>query len=240
MMDAQLCSRYESDGTLARYVALGRTDDAEDDFERHVIGCERCQAEVRMALAIRAGLSRHASKPLATRRRNRATIAALALAAGLGALAIVQTQHGRALRALGEVGAPPEYAGIAVRRDAAAAESLFERGMQTYLSGDLSGARPLLSDARDRGADSVPTSFFLGVVRLLERDEEAALREFAVVLSRPPNAYTAESHYYSAKAWLRRANADSALAHLRAAAAIEGPFAPAVRALADTVLEVKR
>lgn len=239
MMDDLLCARYESDGTIARFAANRLPDDAAEDFERHLVGCPRCQHEVRVATAVRNGLTQPAARRPQQRRRIR-NIALIALAASVAAIVIGRSGDQRALTALGHVAIPPAYGGIAVRRDAVPAESLFEAGMTRYAAGDVSGATALLADARARGADSVPTSFFLGVTHLLQGDEQSALHELRVVLHRPLNAYTAESHYYSAKAWLRRGRADSALAHLRAATAIAGPFAANARALADSVLEVER
>lgn len=240
MMDDLLCARYESDGTIARFAANRLPDDAAEDFERHLVGCARCQHEVRVATAVRTGLvDAHGARVPARRRRLR-NFAVIALAASVATIVIGRSGDNSSLRALGNVATPPAYGGIAVRRDAVPAESLFEAGMARYAAGDVSGATVVLADARARGADSVPTSFFLGVTHLLQGEEESALRELQVVLARPLNAYTAESHYYSAKAWLRRGRADSALAHLRAAAEIAGPFAVNARALADSVMEVER
>lgn len=240
MMEDTLCVRYESAGTIAAFAANALPADVVEQFERHLVACPRCQREVRVATAIRAGLSRTPSTRPAALRRRVATVAGLALAASVVAIVMGRSDDERALQPLGDVGVPPAYAGVAVRRDAVAAESLFDAGMSRYVSGDIEGARALLNEARARGSDSVPTSFFLGVASLLVGDESTALQELQFVWNRAPNAYAAEAHYYAAKAWLRRANADSALAHLQSAAAIAGPFAATARALADTVLEVRR
>lgn len=240
MMDDLLCHRYESDGTVARFAANLLPDEIAENFELHLVSCPRCQHEVRVAAAVRSGLADSRSAPVASPRRRMRNVALVALAASLATIMISRAGDDRALSALGRVDSPPVYGGIAVRRNAVLAESLFDAGMTRYQSGDFRGARSRLTDARARGADSVPASFFLGVTHLLEGNEEAALHELRHVLDRPLNAYTAESHYYSAKAWLRRGRADSALAHLRAASAIPGAFAVRARALADSVTEAKR
>lgn len=240
MMTETLCARYQSDETISRFAAGTLPDSAAEDFERHLIGCADCQREVRLAAAIRreasalTGTSRHG------RVGRRAIAAAVALAAAIVAVSSVRQLDNRELRALGAVARPPEYAGVAVRRDAAQAESLFEAGMQMYSSGRFRDARQALMEARSRGADSVPTSFFIGATRLIDGDDRGALRELQLVLDRPQNAYTAEAHYYAAKAWLRRPRADSALAHLNAAVALGGPLAATAQALADSAARLER
>ena len=233
------CADFEPRDAVERYVA-GTLDDAEtDDFERHLIGCRACQAAVRIGGVVRHELRQERAAPRPIQRTRAIQIAALALAAGIIAVATVRQTNRRALRSLSEVGTPPAYGGVAVRSAPTVAETVFAEGMRRFGERRYSDAESLLTAARAQGADSVPSSFFLGITSLIRGDAARAIRELDLVIARGDTPYADEAHFYAAKAWLRRGNADSARAHL-ARISDDAPIAGAARALGDSITGAAR
>jgi hypothetical protein len=230
------------DVDVDRYVA-GTLDAAETEaFERHLIACAECQQAVRLGAATRselAGLPAAAPKPLPSARRIGWQLGVLAAAAAAVLIVGLRLSDARALRRLGAVSTLPPYGGVAVRAPAGS-DSVFDDAMRQYRLGRLEDARRLLLEARRLGTDSIPASFFVGVIELVRRDADAAIRELATVLRGGDSPYAAEAHYYTAKAWLLRGGADSARAHLGVAGATKAAIARDARALADSVAEVGR
>lgn len=248
MMNQSPCVEFETDGVDQRYVA-GRSSEAEAEaFEQHLIGCRACQQAVRLGVAVRAELAREATLPedrgaaRGARPRSWLRTATVTLAAATIVLAFFgkQWMDQRPLRALGEIAAAPSYDGVEVRTAEAPADSLFAVGMKLYVQGERDAALQALASARASGADSTPTSFFIAALHLLERNPRAALRELDVVLHRAESPYTAEAHYYAAKAWLQLARPDSARPHLEVAGRSQLPIAALARALTDSVSEAQR
>lgn len=234
---------FERRSLVERYVA-GRLDTPElEKFERHMLACPECQRAVHLGNVLRQELA--ASRPpehslkLAQRPGAR-SLALVAIAAVVVALAGAEILRGRAVRDLGGVAAPPPYHGIAVRSSAGSADSLFGEAMTLYGEGRLDTAQRLLREARLRGVDSLPTSFFIGVLQLLSGEPSNAVAELAVVLRLGDSPYLAEAHYYTAKGWLSLGAPDSALAHLQVASATGAPIALSARALADSVRRAER
>jgi hypothetical protein len=208
-------------------------------YEEHLMTCGHCQNEVLLAVTVRGELRRKPRRLVWAPRRFQALLG-LAAAAAVTWLAGGQYLANAELRALGTIGTMPPYAGVAVRSTRARGDSLFADGMRLYAVANYDEALPRLTEARARGADTVPTSFFIGVLRLRAREPLEARRDLAHVIQHGNNPYVAEAHFYSAKAWLSLANADSALAHLVAAGGGTTPIAQAARALADSLREAGR
>lgn len=151
----------------------------------------------------------------------------------------MRASNQEATKGLGRIDAAPAYAGFAVRATENVADSIFERGMRFYMEGRMDSARTVLIDARTRGADSVPTSFFIGVADLMTGRPRLAIDHLTVVVRRPDTPYTDEAHYYLAKAWLQLGRADSARVHLALPAA-GSAISAAARALSDSIAGRRR
>lgn len=233
-MMSTLCADFETRGVVERYVAGTSTARETEQLERHLLGCRGCQRAVRLGSAVRAELrsSRSGSSANRSRWRRRSTLVACGLlAATVVAVAGSRVANRNALRQLGVVASLPEYAGIAVRSYRSAGDSLFAEGMRLYGERRIEEATMMLQGARARGADSVPSSFFLGVLLLMRDQPIAAQRELLAVLRHGDTPYAAEAHFFLAKAWLRRGNRDSARVHLREAASSALPVSRQARAL---------
>ncbi len=63
------CERVTSEELLERYVAGALGADDRDRLERHILMCDRCQEEARLALALRRELTRERQQPLRRPRR---------------------------------------------------------------------------------------------------------------------------------------------------------------------------
>ena len=241
MMTDEKCAELEKRSMVERYVS-GTLGDAEtQEFEGHMIGCARCQSAVRLGIAAREQLR---TMPGANRAPSRVphgliVIGGLAAAAVFTFVLASRSNDHDALVRLGAVGAPPPYQGIEVRSPARA-DSLFGAAMRLYADGRHADAGPALRGARSAGADTVPTSFFIGVIELLSGRPRAAIDALALVLARGETPYAPEAHFLTAKAWLQLGRVDSASAHLAAASAARTPIAAHARALRDSVAEVRR
>lgn len=232
------CAALEASGVISSYIA-GTSSVAETAaFERHLVGCADCQSAVRLGVAIRRSVvaepAQRFSRPMMTR------MAMLAAAAVVVVVAGTMLARGQRIRALGALASPPAYGGIPVRADLGRADSLFGDGMRLYGEGRYADAAQQLRAARTAGADSTPTSFFIGAAALVDGDATAAIHDLAIVIRRGASPYAAEAHYYEAKAWLLKGRADSARAHLVAASESGAPIAAEARSLATRLAEVAR
>lgn len=241
-MTSRTCA-FADRGDLERYVAGTSPASETEEFERHLVGCAICQDGVRLGSAVRAALrsppSQLAPRPRRTRRRA-ALLAATLLAASIVAVVGVRVANQNAIRQLGAVASLPAYGGVAVRSEESEGDSLFAEGMRLYDARRFEEASLALENARARGADSVPTSFFLGVLRLVRDQPAAAQRELRVVLRHGDTPYAAEARFYLAKAWLRLGEGDSARAHLNELTSGPLPIAARARALVDSLPGAKR
>lgn len=243
MMTALTCFDYESKEIVNRYIAGGSSAAETEDFELHLIGCAACQDSVRVGAVARAALRSPRRGDSMPPRRILAWGRMLALAAGLGTIALGAywlRQRSGEIEALGNLAVVPSYQGMEVRSSIGAADSLFAHGMSLYVEGRHAEARDALSRAMAQGSDSVPASFFIGAIDVLHGDPRSALTSLRVVLRRGDTPYAAEAHYYAAKAFLQLGRPDSAAAHLRAAAGGPLGVGAMARALADSVSEIQR
>lgn len=216
------------DDTAACYAA--NTLDAVDTaaFEQHLLTCESCRIEVRLASLVRSELS------VKSRRVNPWLVGAgLALAASLAF--VLTPSSANSLEQLGRVAAAPEYNGIAVRGTMDAPDSLFSIAMSTYRALDYTKSAHQFAAARAAGADSVITTFFLGISALMARDAAAAATELRRATAMNRSGYTSESHYYLAKTLLSQGNRAEALRELEAAAANESTIQTSAKFLADSI-----
>ncbi len=226
-----------AEGQLAmRYLAGTLAAEQEDRFEEHLLGCARCQDELRFMAA--------AGEALRERKRRRRSLwpagMAVAAAAGLVALLIVRPQAGQHLTKLGALDAPPIYLGMAVRSEDTRVDSLFDAAMQAYEANEYDEAVATFDAALAAGAERPPVEFFQAASLLMLNRAERAARTFGRVIGYGDTPYLPEAHFYRAKARLRLGRAADAMADLRWLAAQDHELASHARALADSVEAVKR
>jgi uncharacterized protein HemY len=224
------CSLPGSDDLIPLYVAGTMNEQELERFELHLLECAVCRGKVREGAAVRTVL--HAVPS----RRTRPLIWALPALAAAAAAAVILLPRENELARLGRTAAPP-FTAEPVRAQSSAA--LADQGMAAYSAGDWARASELLA----RAAETDPTPgvyFFLGAALLMNDDAAGALAAFRNALEPEENPYAAEARFYSAKAWLRREQADSALAELAAIPADAGALHSHAGSLADTIRAVQR
>lgn len=204
-MSATSCNWLEPEECAARYVARRLTAAEQEEFELHLLECTACRGAVREAATIRSALR------LARRRR----LFLMAPAAGVAAAAVVAwliVSH-NPLRQLGRIDAP-ELAAMDVRAGGDSAAMHTTRALAAYR--DRRWREAARWFARSYADASEPgTAFFMGVSYLLGGEADSSLTALAAVLRAAPNPYANEARLYSAKAWLRKGVADSAVVQLR-------------------------
>lgn len=218
------------DETAQLYAAGTLTESQLSAFEQHLLSCAECRREVRLAGVIRSELSNSAP---ARRPRPWMYVTAAGVAAGV-LIAITLPDRGAGSR-FGDVANAPGYDGVAVRATADAGDSAFSAAMVLYKEGAFRESVTGFRAAREAGADSVTTTFFLGVSLLMSGDAGESAVELGRASRMSRNAYTDESHYYRAKALLRLRREAEALAELQAAGARASPMQLPARALADSI-----
>jgi tetratricopeptide (TPR) repeat protein len=230
------CDDVTERNLVEGFVAGTLPGDELEAFEAHYLTCRRCQAELRLATAVRStlpGIDRAAA-----RRRWPVIAAAAAVAAAAVITSIVflrPSSSDDGLAALGGVDQAPVYLGVEIRGESGAADSLFELGMSYYLQKRYDQAATTLDASLSVAADLVPAEFFLAVSRLMNGEPDAAVPVFGRLIERGETPYLAEAYYYRAKAFLRLNRADEALSDLRAAAAAGGVIGVQAVALVDSV-----
>jgi hypothetical protein len=226
---------------VAQQYAAGKVDPAgAAAFEEHLLICEQCQTEVRLAVGLRRVIR---AAPVRPANRNRWVIGAGALlAAGIAAFITSTPRIDGAVAGLGRVADPPAYIGMNVRAAAEQSDSLFSAAMTAYVARRYRGAESGLRAALAAGVDSVPAEFFLASAQLMSGHAEAAASGYARVIAAGPaaSAYLAEAHLYRARALLRRGRAAEALSELAAVSRSDTVNAAKATALADSVIRVLR
>ncbi len=225
--DADVAERYTA-GLLGPAEAAA--------FEDHLLLCERCQTEVRLAVGLRRVIR---TAPARAARRRAVLIggASLALAAGLAAFLLWPRVVNRQLAELGTVLEPPAYLGLSVRAAPRAGDSLFAAAMDAYVTHRYDAAAAALRAALAAGVDTVPTEFFLASADLMRGRPREAADAYARVIAAGAAAapYLPEAHAYRARALLQLGRAREALIELDGVMRLGGPDSTAARALADSL-----
>ncbi len=230
------------DAETAQQYAAGRLDPgAISAVEEHLLICQRCQSEVRLAVALRQ-VTGTASAGAAPRWRRRVGGVVLAMAAGLAALLLLPRGANSRITALGRVIEPPAYIGLSVRAAPRAGDSLFAAAMDAYVARRYDAAASGLKAALAAGVDSVPARFFLASAELMSGRPREAAGDFARVIAAGAVAapYLPEAYMYRAKALLQLGRPGKALAELEHVKPLGDLDGAAARALADSVREVLR
>ncbi len=230
------CPEYRVDDTVERWVAQTLPDPDAERFEVHLVECEACQAAVRTATTVRAGLRQRVEAPAGLRPLR--LIIPLGLAAALAVLLLLPERD--PLARLSDPGPAPEFIPLPVRA-AQVTPSVGDRGMHAYASGDYGRAARLLDSAA--AVDPTPaTRFFLGVSQLKSSRALEATASLGAVLRDSVNPYADEAALWLAKAWLQAKLPDSAEAVLRSLGnrSVDAGIAFHARALTDSIRELRR
>lgn len=237
-------SAIAHDGLAARFVAGTLTGEASERFDAHLLECPQCQAEVALAMKIRAvgadALRDVPQRAPALRSLRRWALPLGTVAAALVLFIVAPARGDRAaLRAFGAVPTAPVYLGVAVRAGAAGDadfDAAFDAAMALYEREswrEALGALDALAARTDAGDGLAPVRFFAGAAALMLDDARRADDEFTALLALGDSPYHAEARFYRAKALLRLGRAADATRELRAVRDIE--LAPRAAALADSI-----
>jgi tetratricopeptide (TPR) repeat protein len=224
--EALTCERAADEGWPARYLAGRHSPADEQAFELHLLGCPRCEEELRLAAAVRGALAGRpavavdapsTSSPPRPHRwtRRAAPLVGLALAAVLAGVFLLRRGPPEKLARLGEVDEAPVYLGVPVRADPARGDSLFDAAMAAYAAGRWREASDGLEAALAAGVDPAPAAFFKGAALLMLDRPRPAAAAFARSAVAGDTPYRDEARLYRAKALLRLGQADAARAELR-------------------------
>lgn len=222
----------EPSDTSARYVAGTLSQSETDGFEQHLLLCEACRNDVRLADLLRSEL------PSAGRKSSTWVAAAgLAIAASL---AIVFLRPGsNPVTELGAVSSAPTYDGVPVRASTGGSDSIFAAAMSLYKRQSYEQSAEKFAEARAAGSDSVTTTFFRGVSQLMAGQPVDASAELERAARMNSSLYSDEARYYAAKAWLHAGKKEEALRALYEASTSEGPTRSRAASLADSVRAVR-
>ena len=236
MRAGSVCNVADAPGLAERYVARQLSDQEAAAFEEHFLTCGDCQREVRLAAAVRAGLSIPRTAASDTPRHAGRWIGlGLALAAGIGTIIVLRSTSSAVVTSLGGVIEPPAYLGVTVRGTPGLADSIFDAAMTAYAARRYGDAVAGLRRAVAAGQDSVPTEFFLGASLLMSGEPRDAAAAFNRVLARGDTPYRDDAQLYEAKALLRLGRGREALDVLTGHTPADPVTAATLSALADSV-----
>lgn len=222
------------------YAARRLDPSAAAAFEDHMLGCERCQTEVRLAVGLQQIVRHNRLAPSRRRVQWVAGTTAL-LAAGIAAFVVLNPGPHRDLLPLGQVITQPAYLGMSVRSSPKRGDSLFNTAMTDYNARRFVAAASGLRAALAAGVDSVPAEFFMASAELMAGHPDVAARDYARVIAAGPAAagYLSDAHLYRAKALLQLGRADDALTEL-AIISHEAVNGARAASLADSVTRALR
>jgi tetratricopeptide (TPR) repeat protein len=229
------CADVAERNLIERYVAGSAMPVEVEAFEAHYLTCPVCQANLRLAAAVRATLPDLPTDAGARRWTNIGWVAVAAIAAVLAIAVLRRAPSTTDSTAFGRVPEAPAYLGIAIRGSPNAADSLFETGMRAYVEQRYGDAASTLTAALAAGVDSIPADFFRATSLLMLDHADSAAAGYARVIEQGASPYRVEAHFYRAKALLRLDRPRDALVELEAAGAGNGEISTEARALADSV-----
>ena len=226
---------------IHRYVAGTLSSSEADAFERHLLECPRCQADVREGSAIRSSFLSPVAAAGSRRRRlawGAMPLVPVGAAAAVLVALLVWMGRGDSTRSLGRVETLPRFIPLSVRAPNTETTRLLDSAMAAYGDAAFARAHAMLSELATDDAGLV-VRFYAGCAALGAGDPRSATHNFARVLQEAESAgtaspYSSEARYLLAKAWLQLGEMDSASATLATATDVRG------RALRDSVQRRRR
>jgi TolA-binding protein len=120
---------------------------------------------------------------------------------------------------------PPPYSAVLLRGTEGEAQENFDKAMQHYLRGDYDGAIPGLHSAVKASPRTARFSFYLGASYLLTGQTDSAIASLRNTISLQDPTYSAQAHYYLAKAYLQKKDLSSARKELEMTIGLGGAMA---------------
>jgi len=237
------CQSVEQKEMIEQYLAGKLAPDEVEAFEQHYLGCQRCFDELQFhhAAAIELRSKRAASTPTGaapeTPWRKWALAAAAVLLLTLASVAVLnRRQHVEVVReappqrdgrqqmiaALAAV-EPPAYVRPTLRGGSqSVASERFQEGMKRYEKRDYSSATRLLEEAVGLKPDLQPALFYLGVCQLITDQPDEAIATLSSLVRNEESPYLEESHWFLAKAFLKKLDLASARKELEVVIKLNG------------------
>lgn len=237
------CDRIEAEEIAEKYVTGGLDDEEQADFEMHFLGCDRCFEQVQLRQDMQAALVRRARRGDWRWLAVGAVAASLLVAAGatwfrlrpvsggIASRAKVTARPALNLTALAAI-APPRYSQPQWR---AAGPTAFDVAIERYTRGDYAGATPDLLVASKADPGNSAASFFLGICYLMQNRDDEAIAQLKATIASGDSPELEESHFYLAKALLRKRDSAGAVDELRRAVELRGPRQAEERSLLDSI-----
>jgi len=238
------CAQIKREEVVERYLTGSLGPQERESFEEHYFACEQCFAALQAHRALQAELSASARQIRAThtssRIRMRLTIAMAAAAVVILGFfgvrwglkpdsappappiqAAKSNTAGPSLAALARFD-PPTYSPTVLRGNQDKAMREFRLAMKRYQQGDYANAVAALRAAVKLNPKDPGPLFFLGVSHLLanQTDDGIAVLQQCIALGDTP--YLEESHYFLAKAFLRKGDAAAARRELEELVRLKG------------------
>jgi tetratricopeptide (TPR) repeat protein len=238
------CVQIKREEVVERYLTGSLRPEERESFEEHYFACEQCFAALQAQRALQAELSASAPQIRAMPAPNptawRWTAAMATAAVVILSVVVVRwslkphssspapplqtAQSGPAGPSLSELARfdPPAYAPTVLRGTQNEAVRKFRMAMKPYQHGDYAGAVTVLRAAVKLNPKDPGPLFFLGVSHLLDNqtDDGIAVLQQCITLGDTP--YLEESHYYLAKALLRKGDATAARRELEEVVRLKG------------------
>lgn len=239
------CQQVQHNEIIERYLNGRLSDDEVVAFEEHYLGCERCFRELRLGHALASELRRQPREavevsPLWRFRWRWALVSAVAgivLVASLILLQIrsPQTSDEQVLDQLAAVTEYPPYLPSTIRATTPAMD-VFQDAMREYTQSNYVRAAQLLEQSVRLDPEHRPSIFYLGISYLALGRVDDSIAWLSRLARAEPNPYSEESHWFLAKAYLKKRDLRSARSELQQVAAGGGMYA----AEATQALEVLR
>ena len=256
------CQRVEEEEIIERYLN-DRLSEAEiEAFEQHYLGCQSCFQELQFRHAAAIELKRLppvSPRPAIVPWSSRWTWGLAAAAVLLLTFVSVATLYRRSnpqviqktpaqseteqqvIARLAVIDTAPPYVPLTIRGGKrGAATGRFQEGMQRYIQHDYAGAVVPLEEAVRLDADLQPASFYLGISDLMLGHPDEAVTQLSRLARMGPNPYTEESHWYLAKAFLKKRDLVSAQRELEAVATLNGPHLAEARQVLELIRNIVR
>ena len=238
------CQRVEKEEMIERYLT-GKLSELEGEaFEQHYLGCQRCFDELQFRHAAAIELKRQPKvsfQPAAALGNTRWAWGLATAAVLLVTLFSVTTFYRRQnpglvqeppvpidtrhemIDQLALVDPVPPYVPVTMRGGKPqAATERFQDGMQRYTQHNYAAAITLLQEAIRLDANLQPALFYLGISQLMMDQPDEAIGQFSRLTHMETSPYLEDSHWYLAKAFLKKRELAAAQQELEAVVTLNG------------------
>ena len=242
------CKQIAEQDVLERYLLNQVNEQERDDFERHYFECGACFSQLQTALAVQFQLNRYPAVRAMVKGASMsriwawipALVTAVVLLAG-GAWWYSAQRHATqpasvypqqkqpspvnpAAPSLDQLALvePPPYTAIAFRGGDDRAHEQFRVAMQNYWKGNYAAAIPGLRAAVKIDPEGLSFNFYLAACYLLTGQTDSAVGSFRRTIALGDPTYSEQSHFYLAKAYLKKQDVPRAQDELQATIAFHG------------------